>query len=170
MPIFSIRGNLVIISSLIGFSMGFALKLHKKWNLLAIQCSLIIHGFKIRGTFTEHVYRELHGPPVFLTMVNSDSLIKIIVPLLTRLARRVSDVIGEIKDELQNKWPLKSLLVYVERSIRYSKLSAPWSQIKVLLLCVYKQCITFWSIHFHISLCDRDRKCCLQYWCCGTIM
>ena len=42
---------------------------HASESHLAIQCSLIIRGFKIRGTFEEIIYRELRGPPVLRIVV-----------------------------------------------------------------------------------------------------
>ncbi len=42
--------------------MIFGLKLHKRLHFLAMQGSLVIRGFKIRGPLTERIYRELQGP------------------------------------------------------------------------------------------------------------
>jgi hypothetical protein len=56
-PKFSIHGNLALIPSHIcNFWMRFSLKLLKMWK----KCSLIIRGFKIRGSLAE----KLRGPPV----------------------------------------------------------------------------------------------------------
>ena len=46
------------------FLKEFGLKMAYKWLFSSIQCSLIIHGFSIRGTLMERIYRELRGKPV----------------------------------------------------------------------------------------------------------
>ena len=47
-----------------------AIKITLKVIFLVIECSLVIRGFKIRGTLTGCIYSKLQGPTVFVTCID----------------------------------------------------------------------------------------------------
>jgi hypothetical protein len=57
--------NSVFSIRLFTILMKLGTKFDKKRSFLAIQCSLAIRGFNIRGILAERIYRELRGPPVY---------------------------------------------------------------------------------------------------------